>query len=159
MAKQSLEQRLLGESVRLLDLTEFCMVTEDTTVEETINRMRETGENCALVVGQRTRLVGILTDRDVLRKVAGQPDVLEKPVTEVMTANPQSLTQSATTGDALRMMEKGGFRNVPIVHENGAIVGNVTHFGVLRFLTDYFAQAVYNRPPDPENYADQRDGG
>lgn len=159
MAQQAVESQLLAEGVRRLDLSDFCIVTADSSIREVVEQMRERGHNCALIVGERTRLTGILTDRDVLRKVVHRPEIWDDPVSTIMTAAPQTIDQEGTAKEALRLMDQGGFRNVPVVRGNGAIVGNVTYFSILKFLTDHFPEAVYNLPPDPTNYADRRDGG
>lgn len=159
MAKTSVETQLLQESVKQLDLNNYCIVTSDTTVRDAIERMRVLHRHCAFVVGEQTRLVGILTERDVLKKVIDHPETWDAPVTTVMTTDPISLTDNATAADTLRQMDKGRFRNVPILTSKRAVIGNVTHFALLDYLVSHFPQAVYNLPPDPDNYADERDGG
>jgi CBS domain-containing protein len=155
----NLEMELLSQSVGQLDLSDYCIVTEDTSVREAVERMQVMRQNCAIIIGKGTHIVGILTDRDVLRKVVSAPETWDQPVETVMTRSPNTISPNATTGEALRMMEEGRFRNVPVVNEHGVIRGNVTHFAILKFLTDHFPQAVYNLPPDPTNYASERDGG
>lgn len=153
------ETQLLAEPIGQLDLGEFCMVTADTTVRQTVERMQVMHQNCALVIGKGSQLVGLLTDRDVLQRVVNAPEVWDEPVTAVITPNPQTLSPTSTAADALRMMETGGYRNVPVVNDKGVVRGCVTYYAILRFLTDHFSQSVYNLPPDPTNYAQQRDGG
>jgi CBS domain-containing protein len=158
MSDTNVEARLLAEPVRRLDLSEFCLVTADTTVRKTIVRMRATNNHCAFIVGEGTHIVGILTDRDVLKRIVSHPETWDQPVSEVMTASPDTLSATATTNDALDMMATGHYRNVPVMDDD-ALVGNVTHFAVIKFLTEHFPGVFYNLPPEPENYADQRDGG
>lgn len=155
----SVEKQLLDKPVGQLNLSDFCLVTADTTVRETVERMRATKQNCAFVVGEHTRLLGIFTDRDVLRKVVNHPDTWEQPVSSVMTYRPDHVQPSASTREAMRLMLEHHYRNLPVVSATGTVLGNVTHFSVLKFLTDHFPQEVYNLPPDPTNYASQRDGG
>jgi len=159
MATDSVERQLLDEPIGQLDLSNFCVVTADTTVRETIERMRMMGQRCAFVVGEHTRLLGILTDRDVLRKIVNHPDTWDRPVSSVMTLRPETLAPTATTREALRLMMERHFRNVPVVSSSGTVIGNVTQFSLLKLLTDHFPQEVYNLPPDPTNFAQQRDGG
>ena len=155
----SVEKQLLAEPVRRLDLGEYILVTTDTSVRDTVERMSDMERACAFVVGEGTRLVGIVTDRDILKKVVSHPEMWDKTITEIMTPNPKTLPPNATTAEALRMMEEGRFRNVPIVQENGHIIGNLTHFSILNYLSDQFGDTVYNLPPDPDNYADTPYGG
>lgn len=155
----TVESQLLSEPVETLDLSDFCVVTADTPVRAVIARMRAVQQNCAIVVGQGTQVVGILTDRDVLKKVVTAPESWDAPVAQVMTAAPDTVTPESQTGAALRMMDEGHYRNVPVVSAQGVLRGNLTHFSILKFLTEHFPQAVYNLPPDPTNFAQERDGG
>lgn len=155
----NVESLLLVEPVGQLNLSDYCIVTQDTTVRETVDRMRSMRQNCAFVVGKGTHLVGIFTDRDVLRKVAANPETWDQEVSTVMTKTPDTLPPTATTGEALRKMKSQRYRNLPVVNKNGTIEGNVTYFAILKYLTDHFPEAVYNLPPEPDNFATARDGG
>ncbi len=159
MPSRSLESQLLTEPIHQLDLTDYCIVTADTSVRDTIERMRLKRQNCAIIIGKGTHIVGILTDRDVLRTIVTAPDTWDQPVEEVMTASPQTISIEATAGEALHMMNEGQYRNIPVVNARGVIVGNVTYYAVLKFLSDHFPQTVYNLPPDPTNFAQDREGG
>ena len=159
MATGSIETQLLTAPIQQLDLSDFCMVTADTSVQDTVERMRLTRQNCALIIGKGTQIVGILTDRDVLKRVVTQPDSWEQPVETVMTRSPDTISPNASAGDALRMMDEGHYRNVPVVNAKGVIAGSVSQYSILKFLTDHFPETVYNLPPDPTNYAQDRDGG
>jgi CBS domain-containing protein len=151
--------QLLSEPIDHLNLTDFCVVTTDTTVRETVERMQVMRQNIALVIGKGTHLVGVLTDRDVLHRVVNSPEHWEQPVTAVMTPEPQTLLSQATAAEALRMMEDGDYRNVPVINENGVLRGCVTYYAILKFLADHFSQTVYNLPSDPTNFASNREGG
>lgn len=155
----SIESQLLTESIGQLDLSRYCIVTLDSTVRETVERMQVLRQNCAFVVGKGTHLVGLLTDRDVLRKVANRPEVWDKPVDTVMTKSPDTLPPSATAGEALRMMDERHYRNIPVVDQHGTLRGNVTHFAIMKYLADHFPQAIYNLPPNLAQIAKHRDGG
>lgn len=159
MASKNVELQLLAEPVRHLDLSDYCVVTPDTTVRETVEQMRELRKHTAFVVGQHTRLQGLLTDRDVLRRISNKPETWDQPITEIMTKDPDTLSSRATTADALRLMNENRYRNVPVVNEKGAPIGNVTHFAVLHYLSEHFPEIAFNQPPRPGNYAEQRDGG
>jgi CBS domain-containing protein len=159
MTTPSVEKQLLDEPVGQLELTGFCLVTADTTVRETIEQMRVMKQNCAFVVGEHTRLLGIFTDRDVLRKVVHNPGTWDVPVTAVMTQRPDNVPPTASTREAMKLMLEHHYRNLPVLSGTGAVLGNVTHYAILKYLTDHFPQEVYNLPPDPTNFAQQRDGG
>jgi CBS domain-containing protein len=159
MPTPSVESQLLTVPISQLDLSAYCIVTADTSARDTVERMREMRQNCAIIIGKGSRIVGIITDRDILKRVVTTPETWDQPVDAVMTPTPETIRVNATTGEALRMMEDGHYRNVPVVNDKGVIRGNVTYYAILKFLADHFPAAVYNLPPDPTNYAQDRDGG
>jgi len=153
----SLEQDLRVEKVAHMDLSAYTTVEAGARVSEVVRNMREQGRNCALIT-QGGRLVGIFTDRDVLRKVADAPETWEQPVSRLMTSGPQTVHPEDEVGRALDLMNAGHYRNMPVVDDQGRVVGNLTQFAIIKFLSDRFPQAIYNLPPAPELAAAARDG-
>ncbi len=149
---------LQHERVKHLDLTQFSMVESGTSVADTVNKMRAEHRNCALVT-QNNKLVGIFTDRDVLHKVVLSPEVWDKPVDEVMTTNPFTVTEDDAAEKALVQMNERRFRNVPVLDAKGNVVGNLTHYALIKFYADQFPEALYNLPPNPNQVSDSRVGG
>jgi CBS domain-containing protein len=90
------------------------------TVGEAAEKMA--GRNVgSIVVLDGERLVGILTERDLLRAFA-RAIPRETPVRECMTHNPETCDGSATLEHATVLMLHGGFRHLPIV-EGDRVVG------------------------------------
>ena len=81
------------------------------------------------------RLIGIVTERDLTRAVAGRVHSSEARVREWMTADPLTLEPDATPEDAAKIMLDNGFRHVPIV-EDGRAVGIVSIRDVARWSTE-----------------------
>lgn len=107
-------------------------VTGDTSLADAARQMHERKVG-AVVVLDGERLVGILTERDVLRAVAtGRVD---GPVTGSMTHGPDTVEPSETTGHAAALMIHGGFRHLPVVDE-GAVVGMVSIRDLMRLHLD-----------------------
>jgi CBS domain-containing protein len=80
----------------------------------------------AVMVGERSRLEGIFTERDILTKVVAvnrDPDTVT--VGEVMTRNPDTISPNASAHEALQRMSDRGYRHLPVT-ENGQIVGMVS---------------------------------
>jgi CBS domain-containing protein len=151
------QEDLRNEKVGDLDLSSYITVDTGTRVSEVLGRMREERRNCVLVM-DRGRLAGIFTDRDVLQKTATAPSTWEQPVEEFMTAAPQTVRPEAPLGEALRLMNAGHYRNVPVVAADGTLRGNLTHAAVIRFLSERFPREIYNLSPEPELAAKARDG-
>ena len=80
----------------------------------------------ALLVVNGDRLEGILSERDIVtRVVAAGRNPNQTAVEDAMTANPETLTPSATAEEALNLMRLKGFRHLPIVSE-GKILGMIS---------------------------------
>lgn len=153
----SLEHDLRREQVIHLDLTGFTAVECGTSVRHTVDKMRQKGHNCAFITNGGA-LKGIFTDRDVLRKVVDSPETWDKPIEMVMTPNPFTVKATDPADKALALMDERHFRNVPVLNKEGAIVGNLTHYAIIKYLADRFPESVYNLPPDPDQVADDRAG-
>lgn len=80
----------------------------------------------SLPVVQDGRLVGIVTDRDiVLRAVAGKKDPARVPVSEIMTAAPATIASATRAEDASKLMSEKQVRRLPVV-DGGRLVGILT---------------------------------
>ena len=153
----TLESNLKQEKVIHLDLSNFTKVESGTSVRETIEAMRQQAHHCAIVMDSGS-LKGIFTDRDILRKVVDVPDTLDQHIDQVMTPTPITVNSSDAADAALALMDSKHFRNVPVVNDKGQIIGNLTHYAIIKYLADRFPESVYNLPPDPDQVTDRRDG-
>ena len=79
----------------------------------------------AIVVSDGGRLIGIVTERDLTRAVAGRVHSSEARVREWMTADPKVVSESTDPVEAVQIMLDGGFRHLPVV-ENERAVGIVS---------------------------------
>ena len=81
------------------------------------------------------RLIGILTERDLTRAVAGRTHSSEARVREWMTADPITLPPSASPKQAAEIMLENGFRHIPVI-EGDRAVGIVSIRDVARWSTE-----------------------
>lgn len=96
------------------------------SVKHACRRMSDRGVGAVLVTDREHRLAGIFTGRDAVRRVLAEgKDAAHTKLSEVMTADPQTLSPGCSVIEALRMMQDGGFRHVPVVAD-GKIVGVVS---------------------------------
>jgi CBS domain-containing protein len=89
------------------------------TLREAAQRMVERRVGSILIV-EGERLIGILTERDVLRVFAGGE--FDARVDDVMTRQPETVEPDESLAQARLVMLHGGFRHLPVV-EGGALVG------------------------------------
>ena len=108
--------------LRLCD-KESAAVHPESRVAEAIRLMlaRRVG---AVVVVDANRVVGIFTERDVLKKLALSGRDPEKvPVSELMTTPVETATLQTSPGDALVSMLEHHFRHLPVVDSSGRLRG------------------------------------
>jgi len=112
------EARLLEERLTELEPRRPIAVTPGDSATKAIATMQRHRVGC-VVVEEGGRLVGILTERDALLKLAGRP--LEGiAVRDVMTPDPVVLRVDDTIAVAIHKMAVGGFRHIPLVRDGRA---------------------------------------
>jgi CBS domain-containing protein len=94
-------------------------VAPDDRLGSVVDRMAERNVGAVLVL-EAGRLVGILTERDVLRAVADAID-LGTPVSARMTHAPETIESSDSVEHAAVLMIHGGFRHLPVVEDSAAV--------------------------------------
>jgi len=95
-------------------------------VIDACREMRDRRIGAVIVANADRRLLGIFTGRDAVNRVLAEGrDPHATALTDVMTPNPLSMSPGRTAIEALRLMEDGGFRHVPVVVD-GKIVGIVS---------------------------------
>lgn len=104
-----------------------------------------------------SRVLGIFTERDALRCMADGSE-LDQPISAVMTADPQTITEKTTVGEVIAYMSQHGYRNLPIVDASGAPTGMAVVRGVVHHLVDHFPNTIYTLPPDPAKSPAEREG-
>lgn len=99
-------------------------VGPDTTISEAARAMVE-GRFGSVVVTSGKMLLGILTERDLLRATAASVDSGEATASQWMTENPVTAPPDTDTGEAASTMLGQGFRHLPVV-EGSDLVGIVS---------------------------------
>jgi len=119
----------------LRDLMTTCVATTTpgTSVSAAAAGMVKANVGSAVVM-QGSFLVGILTERDVLRAAASSEDLSVSTVSAWMTPDPQSATPDTSVAEAAQIMLLNGFRHLPVV-EGRTVRGVVS-------LRDLFATRI-----------------
>ncbi|MGF1561378.1 MAG: CBS domain-containing protein [Geminicoccaceae bacterium] len=86
----------------------------------------------AVLVLEQSKVIGIVSERDIVSKVVvHQKDPAAMPVQEIMTPDPQTIDPDARAIDALRLMQHGHFRHLPVV-KDGVLHGMVSIRDIFR---------------------------
>jgi CBS domain-containing protein len=108
-------------------------VDAEATLGEAAARMAERGVGAVVILEGET-IAAILTERDVMKAVAGGKDG-SASVTDWMTRHPDTIEPDDTTDHAASLMIHGGFRHLPVVEE-GKVVGIVSIRDLMRVALD-----------------------
>jgi CBS domain-containing protein len=100
---------------------DFLTVAPEDTLGEVAERM--TGKNVgAVIVKDHGRLIGILTERDMLRAMAARVHTSDARVRSFMTADPLTASPDMDLEEAAKVMLDNGFRHLPVV-EGESVIG------------------------------------
>ena len=95
------------------------------TVQQACRLMWQRRSGSVLIVDTEERLRGIFTGRDAVRLLAKGNDAATTHLAQAMTPNPVTIAPESRAIDAMKAMNDGGFRHVPVT-ENGRILGVVS---------------------------------
>jgi len=152
-----LTRNLMVESVGRLNPARPVCVDAAEPVSAAVTVMRRERIGCLLVV-EDGELVGIFTERDLLKKILARGEPLTTPLAAVMTAQPVSVNVLDPVRTAVERMQTGGYRHVPVVDEGNRPVGVLSAKRIIRYLAEHFPTTVYNQPPDPLRVPADADG-
>ena len=107
-------------------------------VMRAVDLMAAHHHDCVLI-SDGGKVVGIFTGNDFLHRVAAHHlDPAKTTLGEVMTVHPETLKRRDNVAYAINRMAVRGFRNVPIVDDDGAALGAITVWDVMRHLGEIF---------------------
>ncbi len=127
------------------------------TIADAVAKMSAERTGCVLVIDPGSKLVGILTERDVLVKVVAKGRPLTDSVADHMTAQPVTIEPEDTLRTAIIRMDKGHLRHLPVVTE-GRPVSVLSVRGLVRQFADLYPAEVLNLPPDHDQIYAEREG-
>ncbi|NKB67213.1 MAG: CBS domain-containing protein [Candidatus Latescibacteria bacterium] len=145
---QTLPQEGLEEadlfSVPLADLNprQPVCIGRQTPLDQVLDLLKGRNIGCLLVTGDEGALIGIFTEADVLYRVAGLIQELERvPVESLMTPRPTSLRLDMPISQALHLMGLHGFRHIPLVDDQEHPIGFVSFRDIVQFIEEKFIDA------------------
>ncbi len=114
------------------------LVHGDTTVQEALFVITDKGLGAVSVVDNEGKMLGVLTDGDIRRGLSKGVDFLSRPVTELMTKAPKTITADKLAAQALHLMESNKPKPItvlPVLDDNKVVIG-------LLHMTDLVRQGV-----------------
>ena len=121
----SLGQRLAMCVDQLMHTENLPVVRDAVTLKDALEVLNSGGLGLVGIVDGNNILKGVLSDGDVRREVCCGPFDLDRPIVDVMTASPRRATIGETSARVLDVMEQNEITVLPVVREDGELVGMV----------------------------------
>ncbi len=108
-------------------------VRPDQTIQEAIDLLAR-AEFHHIPVTEGAALVGVISDRDVLRALLRSQTTVDGPISAIMRTTPFTTDPDATIGEATRLLLSHHINSLPVVDGAGALLGILTTTDLLRAL-------------------------
>lgn len=149
---------MLSEKISTLTLPRPIIVQSGTPIQAVVDEVQRARTGCVLIYSGE-KLVGIMTERDVLMKVVARDVKYDEPVDNFMTQNPVTMTDDGSIGEAIGLMNKGKFRHIPVMKKGtDQAIAVFSIRQVIDYLAESFPETVINLPPRPHQKMLTREG-
>ena len=119
----------------LLTGKDLLVASTSDTLQKIVKILQKEKKDCVLIY-KKKKLVGIISQRDILRKVAGIYQDLSKVKAEVvMTPNPEYVKAEDPIAFVVNKMAMGGYRHVPVLAADGTPFSIISIKDVLGYLS------------------------
>ena len=108
-----------------IELTEDLLIKGDATVRECIEKMNKNSEQIVCVIDDDMRLIGLVSDGDIRRKLLEGIDLAVK-VSDIMNAKPLTWAENGNVSEILTFLRQNKIQQMPIVSVDGVLVSLVT---------------------------------
>jgi CBS domain-containing protein len=152
-------EQVINVPISQVSSREPIRVAPETRLGEVVDLMHRGRTGAALVVDERGELVGIFTEHDLLRRAEHDSNAWrDVPVQSMMTERPRVIREDDTVAEALRRMDAGRHRHLPVVRGRQP-VAVVSIRELLAHVASKFPADFINLPPDPDKEAREPWGG
>lgn len=111
--------------------TKVVTIRQTASVREALKTLDEFDVRHLPVLDERQELVGMLSERDLLRLRRSQ-DVLKQPVSEVMSADVLAVTPATDVVEIIDLMAENRIGAVPVLDNDSHLAGIISYVDVLR---------------------------
>jgi len=120
---------------------EVDLVDTDESVQVAAERMNSRNVGTLIVLDEEKHPIGMITDRDLALRIVGKArDPIETLVSKIMTRFPENISEETPIEIALSKMRAGGFRRLPVVDDEGKLIGVLTLDDILELLSTEFTE-------------------
>lgn len=111
-------------------------IAPDASVADLVADLHRYGVGALLVRGAAGDLVGIVSERDVVRAMASNSGAVDATVASLMTTEVVTVSYDAPVADVMRLMTERRFRHLPVLDGEGTLIGLVSIGDVVKNRID-----------------------
>ncbi|UYM06048.1 CBS domain-containing protein [Solicola gregarius] len=108
-------------------------ISPDSSITDLLDRLAEHNIGALVVSRDGATIDGIVSERDIVRKLRGVDDPRTLTVESIMTADVITCTPDDAVTDLMKLMTERRFRHVPILDDDGALAGVVSIGDAVKF--------------------------
>lgn len=124
------------------------IVTPETPIQQVAYRMHnESRSSCAAIVDNKKKLIGLVTDKDMTKRVVAQGWDIQRPISSIMTTDLHTVNMNDLVLKATELMMQYQIQNIPVINNNQEITGIITPQQLIQkhsiqaiFLTEKISQ-------------------
>ncbi len=132
-------------------------VQSGATYGDVIEHLQDEEKFCAIILAGK-KVQGIFTERDALKRgLLPQADP-DTAIDDIMTKNPIVVQEEDHLIQAIRLMDTGRYRHLPVVNTQEEFVGLLSVRDVVYYLAENYPDEVYNLPPDIHKFSGAPEG-
>lgn len=157
MAAARKKETFWSEPIGKVDLQRSAIVQTGTSITDAVKEMKYNQIGCVLVVDASRKIIGLLSNGDLMHEYVGSTLPGDTAVDIIMTKKPFTAAPTLTVQEALEIFHTKPFRHMPIL--NGEkIEGILSIRGLMVFISEHLPLEVMNLPPDSSLVASQASG-
>ena len=151
-------QTFWSEPISKIDLQRPAVVKSGTTIVDAVREMKFNQIGCVLITDASGKLIGILSNGDLMHEFVGSTLPGDTPVDAIMTQDPHTGSPELTVQECLEIFHSEPFRHLPILRGD-KIEGILSIRGLIAFISEHLPLEVMNLPPDSSLIATRTFGG
>ncbi|MGI9604554.1 MAG: CBS domain-containing protein [Acidimicrobiales bacterium] len=108
-------------------------IDPDRTISDALQLLREHNFGALVVSSDGNRIDGIISERDVVRRLCDDPGTLDRSVRELMTSSVITCTPDDVVTSVMSQMTEHHFRHMPVVDKEGTLSGIISIGDVVKW--------------------------
>ncbi|WP_122032006.1 DUF294 nucleotidyltransferase-like domain-containing protein [Aliivibrio sp. EL58] len=125
-SEQHTHQNYLRPNSDIAD-PKIAIVSPTDTIQEVAHQMRNViGVSCAFIVDKNSILIGMITDKDMTKRVVAQAKNVHEPISSIMTQDIHTVYEDELVMSAVHLMMKHNIQNIPVLNNQKQVTGFIT---------------------------------